>query len=127
MRLLAKILVSLAVNAIALLVAAIVLDDFRIDELSFPVVVVIFTAVELVARPALETVIDENAQWLASFVGLAAAFVTLLVTDLLSDGLDIEGVGTWVIASLIVWGGGLVASLLVADRIMRRVVGERKP
>lgn len=126
MRLVAHVVVALVVNAVALLLAAILLDDFRIDELNFPVVVLIFTAVQLVARPALETVIDENAQILASFVGLIAAFFTLLVTDLISDGIDIEGIGTWIVATLIVWAGALVTGLLFAKRITERIAGARK-
>ena len=126
MRLVAKIVVSLIINTVTLLVAAILLSDFRIDVLEFPIVVVIFTVVELIARPALETVIDENAQWAASFVNLVAAFVTLLVTDLVSDGLDIEGIGTWIIATLIVWGGAFIVSLLFAERMIRKIAGDRE-
>ena len=125
MRLIAKIVVSLVVNAATLLIAAVVLDDFTIDELTFPIVVVIFTIIELIARPALETVIDENVQWAASFVGLVAAFVTLLVTDLVSDGLNIEGLSTWLIATLVVWAGAWIVGLLFAARLTRKIVGER--
>lgn len=125
MRLIARIVVSLAVNAATLLIAAIVLDDFTIDEINFPIVVVIFTVIELIARPALETVIDENAQWAASFVGLVATFATLLVTDLVSDGLNIEGLSTWLIATLIVWAGAWLVGLLFAERIIRKIAGDR--
>jgi putative membrane protein len=122
-RLLAQFVVGLATSAIALLVAAIVLDRFTISELTFPIVVVIFTVVGLITRPVIEALIDDHAQVLASLVGLAAAFVTLLITDLVSDSLDVEGIGTWVLASLIVWIGRIVADLLLAERILGRLLG----
>ena len=36
-------------------------------------------------------------------VGLASTFVALLLTNLISSGLAIKGVGTWILATLIVW------------------------
>lgn len=47
---------------------------------------------------------------LAGLASLLATFVALLVTDLVSDGLDIEGIGTWIGATLIVW----LATMLVS-------------
>jgi putative membrane protein len=64
-------------------------------------------------------------QWAASFVGLVAAFVSLLVTDLISDDLEISGVTTWVLASLIVWIGGIVADLLIGRWLFRKIAGDR--
>lgn len=125
MRLLAQFVVSLAVNAVALLIAALVLDRFTISELAFPITVVIFTVVGLLARPVIEAFIEDHAQIVASFVGLAAAFVTLLVTDLVTDKLEVEGVGTWILASLIIWAGRLVADVLLTERLMARMLGER--
>lgn len=125
MRIASQLVVGLAANAVALLVAAIALDRFTISELTFPIVVVIFTAVGLLARPVIEAVIEKHAQIVASFVGFVAAFVTLLITDLVSDGLDVEGLGTWIIASLIVWLGRIVADVAIARRLHERLLGGR--
>jgi uncharacterized membrane protein YvlD (DUF360 family) len=124
MKLVARLLTSVVAAFVALLLAAVLLDDFRIDEVAFPLVVGIFVLVNLVARPALENLIDENLQWAASFVGLVAAYAALLVTDLVSDDLDIEGFVTWILASLIVWLAALVADLLVGRWLLRRLSGE---
>ena len=125
MRLVARLVTSVVAAFVALLIAALLFDEFRIDELAFPLVVGIFVLVILVARPALENLIDETLQWAASFVGLVAAFVSLLVTDLLSDDLEIEGFMTWILASVIVWVASVVADLLVGRWLMRRLAGER--
>ena len=125
MKLVAQFVVSLAVNAVALLIAAIALDRFTISELAFPVTVIIFTVVGFVARPVIEAMIEKHAQIVASFVGLAAAFVTLLVTDLVTDKLQIEGIGTWIVASLVIWIGRILADVVLTKRLTERVLGDR--
>ncbi len=54
---------------------------------------------------------------------MPVAFVTLLVTDLVSDGLDVEGIGTWIVASVIVWLGGLAFEFAFGDLIAKRIAG----
>lgn len=124
MRFLASIVVSLVVSAVALLVASLLLDDFEVSTVTFPVLVVEFAAILLVARLALETVVDRHAHILSSFVGLIGAFVALVVTDIVSDGLSISGVTTWILATLIVWAGMLIAGLLFGAALFRRIAGE---
>ena len=48
-------------------------------------------------------------------VGLASTFVALLLTNLISSGLAIKGVGTWILATLIVW----VVTMLAAWGLSR--------
>ena len=123
MRLLASILVALVTSAVALLVAAVVLSDFEISTLTFPVLVIEFAVILLIARAAIETMVDKNAHILSSFVGLIGAFAALVVTDLVSDGLSIKGVQTWILATLIVWGGMILADLLLGRALFRRISG----
>jgi uncharacterized membrane protein YvlD (DUF360 family) len=122
-RLLIRIGVSLAVSAIALLIAALVLDDFRISKATFVIVVVVFGLILFITRAALETIIDKNVHILSSFVGLIAAWLALLITDWVTDDLEIEGVDTWVWATLIVWGGTILANLLFGRWLFRKLTG----
>lgn len=126
MRFLASIIVALVTSAIALLVAALLLDDFSISAGMFPVVVVVFAAILVVARAATETIVNKNAHVLSSFVGLIGAFIALLVTDLVSDNLTIEGFSTWVVATLIVWLGMVLANLLLARWLFRKITGRKE-
>jgi hypothetical protein len=125
-RFLASIIVALVTSAIALLVAALLLDDFSISAGMFPVVVVVFAAILVVARAATETIVNKNAHVLSSFVGLIGAFIALLVTDLVSDNLTIEGFSTWVVATLIVWLGMVLANLLLARWLFRKITGRKE-
>ena len=49
-------------------------------------------------------------------------FLALLITDLLSDGLSIEGASTWLLATVIVWLGTLLAGVI----LLRLFVDERR-
>jgi putative membrane protein len=124
LRFLASIIVALVTSAVALFVAALVLDDFEISTLTFPVLVIEFAVILLIARAAIETIVDKNAHVLSSFVGLIGAFAALVVTDWISDGLSISGATTWILATLIVWGGMIVADLLLGRALFRRITGK---
>jgi putative membrane protein len=126
MRLLAHLIVALATSAVALAVAALVLSGFHVSTLTFPVLVVEFALILVIARAALETFVDKNAHILSSFVGLIGAFVALLVTDVVSDGLTIDGIGTWILATLIVWAGMILADLLIGRALFRRISGTER-
>jgi hypothetical protein len=119
MQFIERAVATLLVSALALLVAALLLDRFTISTVSFPVVVVVFTVVWLIARPLARGLMADRERELGWGIGLVATWATLLVTDLLSDGINIEGLVTWVLATLIVWVAMLIADML-ADAVIRR-------
>jgi hypothetical protein len=59
-------------------------------------------------------------------MGLLAAFVALLVTDLITDDLEISGIGTWILATVIVWIAGVLANLLLGRWLYRRIAGDER-
>ena len=105
--------ILLAANAIGLIIAAVVLDKVELDWTAFIFALIIFTIVEAIAVPGIGKVAESKAPAISSGVALIATFVALLITDILSDGLDIEGVGTWILATLIVWVCTMVATLIL--------------
>jgi hypothetical protein len=58
-------------------------------------------------------------------VKLVTVFVALLVTDLLSDDLTIDGVDTWIGATVVVWLATVLAGFLIRVLIVKRFVDER--
>jgi uncharacterized membrane protein YvlD (DUF360 family) len=103
----------LGANAIGLIIAAALLDKMELDWTAFIFALIIFTIVEAVALPGIRKVAESKAPAISSGVALIATFVALLITDVLSDGLDIEGIGTWLLATLIVWICTMVAALIL--------------
>ena len=126
-RFLVRTLIALVANAIGLIVAAVVLDDVRLNVASFVVAVVIFTAVFVLLQPFLAVQLRRMGPGMLGAVSLIATLVSLIVTDLLTDGLSISGVLTWILAALIVWLVALVATLLLPFLGLKKFLDERRP
>ncbi|HKO75022.1 MAG TPA: phage holin family protein [Gaiellaceae bacterium] len=124
-RFIVRTLVGLVANAIGLLVAAAVLDGVHVNAGSFVVAVVIFTVVYALMQPFLISQFRRNRAALGG-VALIATLVSLIVTDLLSDGFSIDGVGTWIAATFIVWLGALLAALILPFLGLKKYLDERR-
>jgi putative membrane protein len=125
-RLLVSALVHLAANTVGLLVAASVLDGMSISGTAFIIAVGIFTVVQVVAGPMIRQAAVRHAEALLGSTALIVTFVGLLVTSLISDGLRIDGASTWVLATVIVWVGALLASVVLPLLFVKKAVEERR-
>ena len=112
-RLVLRTLIAVAANAIGLIVAAFLLDGMDIDVTSFIVAVVIFTIVFAVLTPFLAVQLRRLGNGAIGATALIATLVSLIVTDLLSDGFTISGVVAWGVAPVIVWLAALVAAFVL--------------
>ncbi len=124
-RLLVRTLIAVGANAVGLIVAALVLDDFHINATSFVVAVVIFTIVFAVLQPFLAVQLRRLGPGMLGAVSLVATLVSLIVTDLLSDGFSVSGVLTWILAALIVWLAALVATFVLPLLGLKKYLEER--
>ena len=59
-------------------------------------------------------------------VALIATFASLVITDLVSDGFSISGVGTWLAATVIVWVASLIAVFLIPYLGLKKYLEERR-
>ncbi len=115
-----SLLLHLGGNALALFVADMLLDDLSVSwPTSFIFAVVVFSIVEALIEPFLAKAAANQASLIRGGVALAATLVGLIVTNLLSDGFRIRGFGTWIVATVIVWLGALVAQF-----VLRAVFGK---
>jgi uncharacterized membrane protein YvlD (DUF360 family) len=118
--------IFLASAAVGLLVANAALDDMSVDATSFIIVVVVFAALQGVLQPFIAKMARQYAPPLLGGIGLVTTFVSLLVTSLVTDGLQISGFDTWVFAALIVWIVTMIATLLLPLIFVKRRVSERR-
>ena len=125
-RLLVRLLVVVAANAVGLLVAAALLDGMQLDAAGFILALIIFTVVFALMTPFLASQLRNRRSAALGGVSLIATFVALLFTDLLSDGLSIEGIGTWIAATVIVWVASLVAGFILPFLGLKRFMQERR-
>lgn len=107
--------VALAANAVALILAAALLDKVRVSVVFFPFLVILFTVISLAVAPIVTAVVRDRAPGIVSLAGLLATWVALLITDLVTNRLQIEGFLTWIIATAIVWAAALVVQYLAPE------------
>src|SRR4029079_15978839 len=105
--------VMLLANAVGLAVAAKVLDDMHLDWTSFIEAVVIYTVVFALLTPFFANQFRKHQSSAIGSVALIASLAALIITDLISDGLSISGVGTWIAAALIVWVASRLAAFIL--------------
>ena len=117
---------ALAGNAIGLIVAAAVLDKMEITGAAFVLAVVIFTVVDVVIQPFLTQRAAQNASALRGATALFATLISLIVTNLVSDGLTISGFATWIWATLIVWLASMLAGVILPLIFLRNRVEDRR-
>ena len=125
-RLLASLVVNLIANAIGLLVAAAVVTGFSINGISFFVAVLVFTAVEGIAGPLIAKIAMKNAPAILGGIALVTTFVGLVVTRIFTNGLTINSLKAWLLATVIVWLCSLLAQLILPLLIFRKVLKNRK-
>lgn len=125
-RLVARVVVGLVANAVALLVATLVLDDVTISAGGFILAVVVFTVTGVLAEPLLRQMAMKNAQVLLGSSALISTLVGLAVTELVLDGRQIRGPVTWILATVLVWAVALVARLLLPLVIFKKALAEAR-
>ena len=125
-RFLAVTALRLLANAVGLLVAAAILDGFTLDALTFLVVVLVFTAVEVIVDPLMIKMSLTYAPVLRGGVALVTTFVGLVVVTLVTDGLTISGFTTWVLGTLIVWLAGVLAAIILPLFLFRKATGRQR-
>jgi putative membrane protein len=121
-RLIFRTLIALLANAIGLIVAAAVLGGMHMSIGSFFLDLIIFTVVTALLQPF----VAAQFRRLALIAALIATFVALVVTDLVSDGLTIDGVSTWIAATVIVWLAALLAAFILPFLGLKKFVENRR-
>lgn len=118
-RSLIRLVLVLVGNALGLWIAALVLDDVSVSGAAFIVAVVIFTVLEFVLQPLVVKLAEDHAPALERVTSLITTFVALVLTAILSEGLEVDGVLAWVLATLIVWLATMIAGFVLGRLFLR--------
>jgi putative membrane protein len=110
---------ALVGNAIGLLVASLLLDDMDVSGAAFLIAVVIFTVLTAVIEPVIVKLTSSKAEVLEGASALITTLLALVITAWISDGLDISGAGTWILATVIVWFVTLIAGVVLARFVLK--------
>src|SRR5690349_24282403 len=120
-----SVLVHLIANALGLILAAWILDDMTLNASGFLLALLIFTGIEIVIQPLIIQMSMRHARALSGSSALLASFVALVITAWLSDGLNISGGTTWLLATVIIWAASLLLGIVLPLFVFKRWMAER--
>ena len=93
---------------------------------AFVIDVVIFTVVVGLMTPFMANQFRRRQSAALGGVALIATLIALIVTDLVSDGFTIDGIGTWLAATVIVWAASLIAAWILPLLGLKKYMEERR-
>ncbi|MGB3353149.1 MAG: phage holin family protein [Mycobacterium sp.] len=118
-RFLLRVAVFLGSSAIGLLVADWLVPGVSVSVWGFVAAVVIFTVAQAILSPFFLKMASRYASAFLGGIGLVSTFVALLLASLLSNGLSIRGIGSWVAATVLVWLVTAVATVVLPVLLLR--------
>lgn len=118
-RFLLRIVVFLGSSAIGLLAAAWLVSGVSLSALGFLTAVAIFTVAQAILSPFFLKIASRYASAFLGGIGLVSTFVALLLSSLLSNGLIIRGIGSWIAATVVVWLVTALATMLLPALLLR--------
>ena len=96
-------LLGLGANAIALILAAFIFPGFTLTIEGFVIALIVFAVLSALLPWLVLKFLMRHAGSLIALSGLVGTFLALLVTSLITSGLDIDGTWTWIGATLLIW------------------------
>lgn len=116
---------SLAGIAAGLLLSSILLDRFSIGLVSLVWATLIFWVVHMVTQLiALRTLVRQPSVALAGLLALGSTIVSLILVNLIVEGIRIKGIETYVMAALIIWLTTALGDTLAIRRLRARRLAE---
>ena len=121
-RFLLRLVVFLGSSAIGLLVAALLVRGVTVRPLGFIIAVVVFTVAQAILAPFFLKMASRYASAFLGGIGLVSTLAALVLASVLTDGLSITGIGSWVAATVVVWLITALATLLLPMLILKKKV-----
>jgi uncharacterized membrane protein YvlD (DUF360 family) len=125
-RFLIRTAIFLGTAAFGLLIAWWLLPGFDIDWAGFLVAMVVFAIAQSLLSPLITKLATRHAPEVLGGVGLISTFLALLLATVIANGLRIDGLLTWVLATLIVWLVTALGTWLLSVAFLKRRVGARR-
>jgi uncharacterized membrane protein YvlD (DUF360 family) len=124
-RLIVRTAVMLVANAVGLIVAAALLDGVTLDAAGFIVAVIVFTLAMALMQPFLAVQLRRGGSAALGGVARIASLAALIITVILTDGLTIDGAGTWIAAAVIVWVAAMIAAFILPFLGLKKYLEQR--
>lgn len=122
-----RLLLAVAAHGVLFMIAAVLFDKFNLSFTGWLIGTLLFTVFTMLLRGIMASLARKYASSATFLGGLALTWVGLLLTDLFtsSSAFYLEGAGTWVSVTLIVWAGTVLYDQ-VDDRLIDAAHGRSK-
>lgn len=120
--LLLRSVVFLASSAIGLLIAAWLVKGVSVRVAGFIVAVVVFAVAQAILAPFIAKMANRYASALLGGIGLVSTLVALILASVLTNGLTIRGLGSWIAATVVVWLVSALATMLLPMLVIKKKV-----
>lgn len=121
-RFLLRIAIFLGSSAIGLLVAAWLVPGVSVSAWGFITAVVIFAVAQAILSPFFLKMASRYASAFLGGIGLVSTLVALVLASVLTHGLSIRGVGSWIAATVVVWVVTAVATVVLPALLLKKKV-----
>jgi hypothetical protein len=125
-RFFAQSVLTLLGNALGLVTAALLLADFHLSGLGFFMSVLFFTIAYILLSPFVLKMALKYAPAFRGGIALIATLLVLILTSIFTDGLRINGIGTWVAASLVIWLITVIAGIVLPIFIFKKTLASSR-
>lgn len=107
-------------NGAGLLLAVIILPGFYMGIFALVFAAILFSLFEVILGPLILKLAQKRMPALEGGISFVITFVGLFFTSILIDGMHIGGLINWLLASMIVWLGSLLASTVLPRFIFKK-------
>ena len=116
-----RLLASLVGIAAGLILSVALLSDFSATSKAIVVATIVFWIVHLIVNfIALKMLIRNPSIAMAGLLALASTIVSLIIVNLIVSDLEIRGITTYVLATLIIWITTAAADMVGTSKIRDR-------
>lgn len=124
-RFLLRIAIFLGSSAIGLLVAAWLVPGVSVSAWGFITAVVIFAVAQGILSPFFLKMASRYASAFLGGIGLVSTLVALVLASVLTHGLSIRGIGSWIAATVVVWVVTAVATVVLPALFLKKKVASK--
>jgi len=118
-RSLTSVLLYIVANGIGLLLASLLLTGFSITPFSLIFAAILLSLVEALIGPMIQNQAKKRVPALEGGIALVTTFAGLFITATFIGGLKLGGPANWLMATLLVWVGALIASMVLPHMIFK--------
>ncbi|QRY50569.1 phage holin family protein [Mycolicibacterium septicum] len=124
-RFLLRIAIFLGSSAIGLLVAAWLVPGVSVSAWGFITAVVIFAVAQAILSPFFLKMASRYASAFLGGIGLVSTLIALILASVLTHGLTIRGIGSWIAATVVVWLVTAVATVVLPALFIKKKVASK--